>query len=357
MKIAIVNKHRDDSMGGSELQCDLLAKKLTEFGHQVVYIAPDGEQNEYNKPYEVIPCKRHADDISRSVIGQEPDILYWRFNRNEFYASVKPIRQHGIPVVFASSHVNDHKPWLIKKGAGLKQQAKFLIKNRLEFRAFKYVDGCTVNNREFLNRVSHSRKIYIPNGMVTDHVGFEWERPYCVWVANLKPPKRPELFIHLAEELDGNGVDFLMAGAIQDSDYEWVNERAKLPGNLYYIGARTFEEINGMMKNSMFHVHTCVPEGFPNIFLQAWRFGKPSVSYGYDPSGLIREHKLGFYSENNWNTFLNQVNSLMNDADLRTRLGENARKFSGDEFSIETSAKLLESFLKNVLSSVKSALG
>lgn len=355
MKIAIVNQHRDDSMGGSELQCDLLAKTLTGFGHQIVYIVPGGKQNEYNTPYTVIPCERRGEDLSKRVIEHQPDILYWRFNRNEFYASVKPIRESGIPVVFASSHLNDHKPWLLKKGVELKQQVKFLINNRLEFRGFNYVDGFTVNNREFLNRVSHSNKIYIPNGMVTDHVEFEWDRPYCLWVANLKQPKRPELFIQLAEELNGNGIDFLMAGAIQDSGYDWVNNKSKLPGNVHYVGARSFEEINGMMKNSMFHVHTCVPEGFPNIFLQAWRFGKPSVSYGYDPSGLIQKHKLGYYSDNDWNTFLNQVNSLMNDADLRTRLGGNARRFSGTEFSIEKSAKLLESFLKTVLSSVNSA--
>lgn len=353
MKIAIVNKHRDDSIGGSELQCDFLGTELTRLGNDVAYIAPGGSQKEYLKPYDVYPCEYDASAIVRTVIQTKPDIVYWRFNRNEFYDSVKPIRMQGIPVVFASSHVNDHKPWLLKKGQGIKQQIKFLFKNRREFKGFKYVDGMTVNNKEFLDRVSHPFKIYIPNGMITDFIEFTWKRPYCLWVANLKKPKRPELFVELAREFADKKIDFLIAGLIQQTEYDWINNPKNIPQNVHYLGPKKFEEINGMMNSALFHIHTCVPEGFPNIFLQAWRQGKPSISYGYDPSGLIQKHKLGYYSAEDWETFKEQANSLINNPELRDKIGEKARIYSEEQFSVEKSATLLEKFLKRVIESVK----
>jgi hypothetical protein len=37
MKILIINQHISDALGGSEMQCDLIAHGLTNLGHQVIY--------------------------------------------------------------------------------------------------------------------------------------------------------------------------------------------------------------------------------------------------------------------------------------------------------------------------------
>ena len=53
-----------------------------------------------------------------------------------------------------------------------------------------------------------------------DH--FIWDKPYVVWVANIKHPKRPECFIELANRSNNMEVDFLMIGKIQDHNYDYI---------------------------------------------------------------------------------------------------------------------------------------
>ena len=53
MKVLLVNRHMDTILGGSEIQCDLIARKLLEFGHQVSYLALQSK-NTLSHEYKVI---------------------------------------------------------------------------------------------------------------------------------------------------------------------------------------------------------------------------------------------------------------------------------------------------------------
>ncbi len=57
MNLLIINQHPSDSLGGSEMQCDLIARGLTERGHQVVYASVGSmRKEEYpGLPYRVVP--------------------------------------------------------------------------------------------------------------------------------------------------------------------------------------------------------------------------------------------------------------------------------------------------------------
>ena len=74
MKIAIVNQHPTDMLGGSEIQCDIIARTLVEFGHEVDYIAVGGHDcDAYEVPYRVRPVARQAKAIAEQVIAAKPD--------------------------------------------------------------------------------------------------------------------------------------------------------------------------------------------------------------------------------------------------------------------------------------------
>ncbi len=47
MKIVIVNQHIQDVIGGSEIQCDLIAANLTSLGHQVTYAGANQQPKQY----------------------------------------------------------------------------------------------------------------------------------------------------------------------------------------------------------------------------------------------------------------------------------------------------------------------
>lgn len=352
MRVTIVNKHRFESLGGSELQCDYIATELVKRGQTVNYIVPDGTKKKYNNVnYKVQNVPFLVSELVESIIQSRPDIVYWRFNKNLFYQAAKQLKKAGIPIIFAVSHIDDLRPWLFAKGRNIRKKIKFFFVNRFEHRGFKYVDAITVNNSDFLKSIQFKKKEYIPNGMTSEFEPFEWERPFCIWVANIKYHKRPELFIKLAKEFEASGVDFLMVGKIQQESYSWIKEKSDLPSNFYYLGKKKVNQVNGILKKSRLHVHTCIPEGFPNIFIQAWLQGKPTVSLGYDPAGFIVQENLGYYSNENWDLFCEQAGKLIKDKKQAEDIGDRAQVFAKNEFSIEKSVDKLEKLMSEVIES------
>lgn len=348
MKITIVNKHRYDLIGGSEVQCDLIASELVKRGHTVNYVAPGGNQPGYNVPYTVLKCEMEADDILKMIIESNPDVIYWRFNKNFFYRIAKKVDKRGVPFIFAASHISDLDPWFNKKKSGIRGRIRYLIKSNWNHRGFAYVDALTVNNKEFLGILNFSPQYYIPNGMIRDFETFEWKKPYCAWISSIKQVKRPEKMIKLAEDFSDKEIDFIMIGKVQEKSYNWFLKK-NFPSNLHYLGEKTLEEVNGILKGARIHIHTCFPEGFPNVFIQAWLQGTPSVSLGFDPNGLIEEHQMGFCANDDWKIFKEKVAYLLNNPQERGKMGENAKLFATDIFSTEKTVNKIEEVIHSII--------
>ncbi len=363
MRIVIINQHPSDTIGGSEIQCDIIAKKLTDFGHSVFFLAVRGK-GEYNNSYSTIPVKRNGRAIANAVITIKPDVVYWRYNTNVFYSSIRKIKGKGIPVVFAVSHIRDtikwKKPaWALLKKLQIKSFAysiKLAFESRWNYRGYKYVDGVTVNNADLINKITINNRAYVPNSNTDATVMFSWSKPYVCWIANIKKRKQPELVIYLAKELEQLNVDILMAGKIQDQSYSYFKNKDQLPANLFYLGPKSVVEVNGIIKNSICLVHTCQPEGFPGNFIQAWLQGKPVVSYEFDPGGLISKEKLGLVSNASFETFVKDVKSMISDSDLNNEWGENAKKYANKHFNQTTNVRHLESFLKRIVENTKACM-
>lgn len=363
MKVVIINEHPQDFLGGSEIQSDIIARKLQKFGHQVVYLACNGKGN-YNTPYQVIAIKISANIIAQTTINEKPDIVYWRNNKkNGFRKAVKKIRKNGIPVVFAVSSLGDTLKWLgfsIRPVWNLNLQSLFrsLLKNLVsihQYGGYKWVDGITVNNETHLNDIPMTKQIYVPNSNEVDAVNFEWNKRYIVWVANIKETKQPELCVKLAENLIGSYLDIIMIGNIGSNKYRYFENPDKLPKNLYYLGPKSVEETNGIIQKSICLIHTCKPEGFPGNFIQAWLQGKPVVSYEYDPGGLIESEKLGFVSGKNMDQFIADIKKLIDNPALNQEIGERAKVYADKHFHPETNVRKLENFFFDVLENKEAA--
>lgn len=349
LNITIVNKHRADCLGGSEIQCDFIAGELAGRGYNVNYVAVDGSQKPYGTSYKVIPCENESSDIADKIAETVPDIVYWRFNKNYFYDNVKKLEDRDCKVIFAASSAYDVNWFLYKKNLTLKKNIRRFFRSTKEQWGMKYVDAVVVNNKNYLHKLPVKTQEYIPNGMTEESVKFNWSKPYCAWIANIKKIKRPELFIELSSQFEKDGIDFIMVGHIQDEEYQWINDRSNVPENLYYLGPKTLEEVNGILKGSLFHVHTCLAEGFPNVFIQAWIQGKPSVTYGFDPANYIIDKELGYTAHEDSGMFVSYVKQLIEDPVKRDELGANAKKFAREMFQIEKSVTKLEKVFAEVL--------
>jgi len=102
-------------------------------------------------------------------------------------------------------------------------------------------------------------------------------------VANLKPAKRPELFIALAKRcISLKDTRFLMVGALvgQAIRNALLTQAGNLP-NFHYAGAVPLEEVNRLLDSAHIFVNTSSAngEGFPNTFIQSWLRGVPVISF------------------------------------------------------------------------------
>ena len=360
MKVVLVNRHPNDVIGGSEMQCDGIATRLSQRGHEVIYVAPAGnKQKDYQTNYNVIAVESDAKTIANVVLDQKPDIVYWRFNKYHFHDAVRLIAKQNIPIVFGVSHVNDTKMWSCRENIfsgvipflkGLKQG----LLNLYNHFGFKYVDAVTVNNPEHMNLLSIEDQCFVPNSISDNAAPFSWQRPYIVWVSNIKPAKRPELFVELAKNLSDSNVDFLMIGNIQSEQYRWIESENQRTPNFHFLGPKSLEEVNGIIKQSIFLIHTCKPEGFPSVFLQAWLKSKPTITYEYDPGEFISKNKLGGVANNDWTNFVSMTKDLIDNKEERDAAGKRANDFAVDLFAAENTIQILEKLLQKTIDKVQS---
>jgi glycosyltransferase involved in cell wall biosynthesis len=165
-----------------------------------------------------------------------------------------------------------------------------------------------------------------------------------IWIGNLKPLKQPEVFFDLARDLQGGSdVRFTVIGALQGSK-RWreslVSQMDQIEP-LSYLGALSQKEVNDKLLNAGVLVNTSLWEGFSNTFIQAWMRRVPVVSLNVDPNQLLSSGEMGMLSRN-YGQLCNDVSRLLEDADLRRRLGAQAQAYAFENHSEDNIEKLIE---------------
>lgn len=368
MKILIINQHPQDVIGGSEIQCDLIATYLHRFGHEVLYGAINSRRHNYEVDYKLVPLGNpFVVSYSKLVRDFHPDIIYWRFNKIHLFAAALISKFYRAKFVFAVSAFSDTERWIWtgrevlprrsmspRNGWILKKimNAAFLLKwpiiSAWNYNGFYFADASVTVNSEFLGKLPIRFQTAVHNSTQTECEHFRWDKPYVVWVANIKAKKNPDKFIELAEHYVEGGVDFLMIGSIQDGRYAYIQGADQLPRNFHYLGPKSPEQVNGILKSSLFLVHTCDPECFSGNFIQAWSQGKPTISLYFDPESIIKNNQLGYVS-GSLDQMVKDVKNLIEDSQLRMEIGERAKNFAKQNFDPESNIRKLERFLFEVL--------
>jgi len=371
VKIAIVNRHRLDVLGGSEIQCDAIATHLTQFGHECVYLAVGGGGRHYDVAYPVIPIRNPGFSELYRLLGElSPNVVYWRYNKNYLLQGALASKLARVRFVFAMSSLGDSRVWSYSGQAPMpalwageegwhanpiawaRRLASHLVsscRGALNYLAIPtLVDGVVSLNADYLRRIPVRAKATIRNSMDSTCADFIWPRPYVVWVSNIKEGKDPDAYLRLAGELQGSGVDFLMVGKVQQPRFEYLATSTNHPNNFHYLGPRTPAEVNGILRNSLFLVHTCYPEGFGNNFIQAWLQGKPTITLHFDPEGIIERENVGRFSRT-FPRLVSDTSSLIDDEALRADMGARAQRIAHTLFDPIENARKLERFLLGVL--------
>lgn len=309
MRIAVVNRHPTDAVGGSELQCDIAARWLAERGHTVRYVGPavvspgPAPSTEGSAPagrgYDLVRVENRPEAILAALRSEPVDVVYWRFNRLGLAEVLRGLRRDGVPLVLATAHIDDVSPWPARpwpRGLGPRGAAAELrtrLRERRSWSALRGVAAVAAQREDFLGRIPVPLQMLTRNVMDPELEPFDRPRPYVAWVGSLQQRKRPEAILPVAAALEASGVDVLVAGQVREDRYARLLADPGRPSTLHHLGLVPRPRVSGLLASARALLLTAHEEGLSNVLIQAAWYGTPVVSLEHDPDGLIDAEGLG----------------------------------------------------------------
>lgn len=336
--------HSSVTIGGSEFQIDCLLQSLiSEARFEIYYLTSFVAANLNGLPYKIVRIGRgvhaprfgylqHAFQLYQVLCKLRPDVIYQRVAGGYSAISAFYARRSGARLVWHIAHDSDVTP-----GASL--EGRNPIRRLLEKRSVEYAirhATCIVAQTQHqadLLRQNYGREAdaTIPNFHPDPQEQLDKTGPLTVaWIASLKPWKKPEAFVDLADGLrDLRNVRFVMVGpwAAGSGERRWtevLKTRIELTSNLQYIGSRTQGQVNDLLAKSHILVNTSLHEGFPNTFIQAWSRDVAIISLYVNPDNLLTDREIGIFCAGSEQRLSQAVRHLLGDPrerDVLTRRG------------------------------------
>lgn len=229
---------------------------------------------------------------------------------------------------------------------------KEFLNNRIDKYLFrtglKNVDYIFAQNKFQQNQMAdiyHKNSIIVPNiGEPCDENLISIPKKYdFIWVANIKPLKRLDWFVRMADDLPNNS--FAVVGGVQDDKYfEPIKEEMTKLSNMTYLGPLPLAETSMLILQSKCLVCTSEFEGFPNTFIQAFSRGIPIVST-VDPSDVISNFQIG-YCVSSINELAVKGQQLLCSQEKYEDMRRKALKYFYDNHSFESVYKLVKDYFE-----------
>lgn len=344
---------RDDLpvIGGSEVQQHLLARELRTLGQEVRFIVEDlGQGPECTADGFTLHAYRfgrnkglQARTLWMALCAADPDVVYAR-SVPRFIAVLLAFRWwHRRPLVLGLSTNYYAYPLRVTRQA---------LPDYLAYRLALREADAVVTQSEFqacaLDRHFRRRDArVIRNGAVVLFPRCnDGPRDRIAWIATLHPYKGIERLFDLARHLPG--LRFEVAGGParnHDGYYREVESKARAIPNIVWRGFVPHERIDEILARSFAFVNTTtsfqgVPnlEGFPNVYIEAWRNAVPVLTLDNDPDGLIEGKGLGFRCATP-EAMAADLARLAADPVQRERMGRAARRHFEEEHDIRRCAQ------------------
>lgn len=324
--------------GGTELQTDLIMNEAQKAGHEVVCVSDkmgdpgpgiDGVEYIYLKNRDRKLSVLNIFSLTRTLKNIDPDIIYQRYRIPYTGIAAWYAKRHSRKMVFNMANVRDPR----KNKVGMNRMFPIYFLNehigRFGVKNATAIVAQTDEQREILRQNYNRDSVVIRTGHPIPLPPFEKsDPPIVLWVSNIKPVKRLELFLDLAQELKDTPAKVIYVGRSSERAFNKVlNERVKELSNVEYLGELSLEETNRLIARATALVNTSISEGFPNTFVQAWMRETPVVSLNVDPDRLLNEKGIGICS-GHFERFVSDVRSVIENKEKRDSIGKRAREYA-----------------------------
>ena len=345
--------------GGAEYQIELLIEALVDCGrYEVHYLTHFPDQRDRSRRYRVwrigegpIPRLGYMSDaraLYRTLRQLKPCEIYQRVACAYTGICAAYAQRHGSTLLWHVAHDTDVTPQMLDPGRNLARVR--LEKCAINFGARRA--GMIVVQTEhqaglLLRNFARTAAAVVPNFHPPAREALDKSGPFIVmWIANLKPWKRPEIFVRLAAQFADRGdVRFIMVGAAAagGGNRQWqasLLRSIEAAPNLEYLGQRTHAQVNELLARAHLFVNTSTQEGFPNTFIQSWMRGVAVLSVDVDPDEVLARGGLGVIAGSE-TALAAEVRRLIEDPALRERYAARGRSHAAARHSLDNIGTLL----------------
>ena len=144
-----------------------------------------------------------------------------------------------------------------------------------------------------------------------------------LFVGTLCSRKRPQVFLELAKYFPTVNFHLIGSGPLENI----LINKIKKTSNVFFHGRVSLETLIEYMQNADLFVLPSLEEGFGKVTMEAQATGTPPIIFDSYGSEAIINGKTGF-AVKNFGELLDKTKRLLDDDDLRIKMGKNARKFS-----------------------------
>jgi glycosyltransferase involved in cell wall biosynthesis len=360
-KLCIVTPMHSAAVGGAEYQIDRFIDVLRSRGeYEIYYLSSQVSDDVQADRYHVVHVGNESRPPRFGYLSQavplykalreiQPTTIYQRVACGFTGVCAYYAQQHNARLVWHVAHDSDVTPQ--ESLDGRNPVRRFLEKRSVEYgiRRASCIVTQTTDQATLLER-NYRRKAnaIIPNfhPLPSERVDKSGELTVA-WVAGLKPWKRPEAFLDLANALqDLHNVRFVMVGPepAGSGDKSWAGallRRIRATANVDYRGGRTQTEVNELLARSHVFVNTSDREGFPNTFIQAWMREAAVVSLDVDPDRLLEQAGIGIFCGGSRERLADSVRSLLSNSATREQYAAKAREYALARHSLANAEQLV----------------
>lgn len=172
-----------------------------------------------------------------------------------------------------------------------------------------------------------------------------------VMIAAFSNLKDYDLFLNVAKEIGKTRDDVTFIGIGNGPEWERIHKRTKDEhiNNVILPGKR--RDVERMISISDIGLLCTYSEGISNSIIESMALGKPVIStdiFGASKE-IIVDGETGYCTERNTEKIVDRINILLNDKELRSRMGQTGRVRINSLFSIERMGNDFELVYKEVL--------
>lgn len=178
--------------------------------------------------------------------------------------------------------------------------------------------------------------ISVPDSsQISDIEVFNQDKKLVLAIARVFPPKKTDLFVEVARMLPQ--YNFVWIGNQRE-----VTEFGELPENCHFLG--NIPNAGAFCSKADLLMLPSNYEGLPIAILEAMSFGKPVVASDVGGvSEIVRNGQNGYVLPNDSVLFADKIQSILDDDELCTYLGDNSLHIYNSEFTVE---RMVEGYLK-----------